>query len=193
LRTDEARVYRVDAPRAGRRFQIYACAFVNARPMPLDDGDTDFAFLPPAMSLTGTTVGYASTFCDFSAGGNGCQTAVLVEDLSRDPARTVISRHWAGPRSGRPYTVGSLRAKPSGAVAWIQCPELTPQTSIRGHRGPTCVQPGNTDRVYKADAGTQKRVVLASGKRIDPSSLRRAKSRITWTSSGGRTHRATLR
>jgi len=145
------------------------------------------------MSLTGATVGYASTICDFSAGGDGCQTVVVVEDLTRDPGHTIIARHAAGPRSDRPYTVGSLRAKPNGAVAWIQCPELTPQTSIRGNRGPTCVHPGHTDRVYKADVGSDKPVVLDRGRHIDPSSLRRADSRITWRASGRTRRTATLR
>jgi hypothetical protein len=135
------------------------------------------------MSLTGTILGYAVTACDFSASGEGCDTLVIVEDLTRTDATGVLYRGRASTR--RVVKVGSLRAMPTGAVAWIACPERARETELRATRSPTCVRPGNLDTVFVASPQRQRRAV-STGRRIDPSSLRRSGSRVTWRERGRR-------
>lgn len=192
----QVRVYRLPVRRAERGFVVYACAFSNGQRQSLDDGLSSYAFLPPAISVRGRTVGYASTDCDFSAGGHGCETSVAVIDPSLPPSLDPpIRAAEAGPSPGEAVKVGSLRHKSNGAIAWIQCPEPLAdgsETQIRGDRGPTCVRPGNADRVYKLDADTKRRIVLDRGKHIYPGSLRLDGSRLSWRSAG-RTRHATLR
>ena len=192
---DHVRVFRSPAPGTLRGLQVFACAYAQGDRVPLDDGDQSFTFLPPAISLRGTLVGYASVSCDFSGGGNGCQTGVFVDDLSRPLGQTRLTRANAGPNRFPAVKVGSLRVKSNGALAWITCPEplaSNSETQIVGDRGPTCVRAGSLDRVYKLDAGARKRTLLDRGRRIQPSSLRLAGSQLSWRADG-RLRRAHLK
>jgi len=183
----EASVYRVSVRKRRRGYEVFACVRGSRqRPVQIADGDFDFVFGGPALSLNGTVLGYALDICDFSAGGDGCRTEVHVEDLADEGRSRQLGFSAAGPLSYRPVKVGSLRARPNGDVAWIACPEFASDTDIVGERGPTCVRPGNTDRVYALDAQSGRRSRLDLSKRIDPGSLRREGSRVSWIRAGHR-------
>jgi hypothetical protein len=174
-----------------RGFVVSACAFSVGIAHSLDDGDSVFTFLPPAMSLRGVTLGTADDVCDV----DGCRTTVGVWDLSKPESDLGydLGGAGAGPVPGGIYKVGSLRHRRNGAIAWIACPETTTtESSLRARRGPNCVRAGSFDRVYELDSGTRKRRVLDRGHDIDPSSLRLSGQTLSWRA-GRHTRHATLR
>jgi hypothetical protein len=102
----------------------------------------------------------------------------------------------AAGRHGRPAVkIGSLRVKRNGSMAWIMCPErefpeLGPGPEPASRR-PNCVKTGDRNRVYKVEAPSERPKLLDKGSDIDPSSLRRKGSVISWVADGKR-RRATL-
>ncbi len=80
-------------------------------------------------------------------------------------------------------------------MAWIACPGTSSPSNSQNRQ---CRRPGPLARVYAADAQYPQEEddgrtrLLASGHRIDPSSLRLKGSRLTWRD-GGRLRSATLR
>ena len=196
MQNAKARVYRTPAPKTVRGFVVSACAFSLGVPFS-DDGDFVFTFLSPALSLRGATVGLAFDVCDV----DGCRTTVGVWDLSKpeNDLRFGLGGADAGPganpdrRGDSDYKVGSLRHRPNGAIAWIECPETgSGYDVITARRGPNCVRAGSFDRVYKLDPRTRKRKVLDRGHDVDPSSLRLSGQTLSWRA-GKHTRHATLR
>lgn len=194
IRNDVAVVYRKPTRDQARQFDVLGCAFSRPeRHAILDQPPTSFLFLPPALSLSGTVVGYGELVC----GGEeeGCFTLVAAGDLARDgaPVGNSIGGMSADPRRS-PVKVGSLRVRGNGSMAWITCPEreFADTDPIPGSRRPNCVRKGSFDRVYKVEAPSRRPRLLDQGRDIDPSSLRRSGSRISWVS-GGKRRRATLR
>ena len=110
-------------------------------------------------------------------------TYVEVDDLrpqkpGREQAGLVVS---AGPRDVA--RVGSLKASPTGAVVWIECPAPR-EGPLASDPSGACTRPGTHARVYRARLrkdGSARLELLDRGRRIDPQSLRRAKhSRVAW-------------
>lgn len=194
LSTSSVRVYRQAAPRTARGLRISACLVASRKTLDLDDGDAVFAFTPPAIAVHRTLVGSAFNFCDAADPLHGCQTKVVVDDLSKaEPASGHVFIASAGPSDRPVVKVGSLRVAGDGTLAWIACPEpaANAESELRADRGPTCVRRGNTDRVYVQGPSTPKRR-LGIGRDIDPSSLRLSGNRVAWRA-GGRTRHAHLK
>ena len=191
LENTRARVYKYPDSNPERGFSIYGCAFSTQAQASIDAPDQVFAFLPPAMSLDGATLGFAFTVCGGEGAepvpGDRCSTTVDVLDLESQ-------KEWALAAGARPVVkVGSLRASRQGAVAWIACPEH--QHNSNGHyanRSPNCVSPGDRDSVYLVHPGSRTRVLLDRGTRIDPSSLERSGTRVYWRN-GAKRRSALLR
>jgi hypothetical protein len=167
----------------------YGCAFARGEKLQLDNPDPrphEYSFPLPALSLSGTVVGWAEqVLLDVNEGP--FVTLIRVKDLAHP--ESFVRDVPAG--SASLLKVGSLRARANGAVAWIACREPD-HSNPRGLFSPTCERPGHLDRVYKLDSGSDQRVTLDSGRAIDPHSLRRQGSKISWLD-GGRLRHATLR
>ena len=188
-----ARVYRVPE-RSTRSFRVIGCAFAAGYEIAIDQGTETYAYLPPGMSLDRTVVGIGLLICREDG---DCETRMYAYDLANNglPVGSQIGTPGFG-RLGRPAVkVGSLRVRRNGSMAWIACPERSDPELGPGpepaSRRPNCVKPGSLDRVYKVEAPSAKPRLLDKGRDIDPSSLRRKGSIISWVA-GGKRRRATL-
>ena len=72
--------------------------------------------------------------------------------------------------------------KPNGAVVWIACPGDRSE-SFGSNR--LCRRPGPVARVYAMHANDERERLLATGRAIDPASLRLSGSRLTWRDGRG--------
>jgi hypothetical protein len=166
---------------------MYACAFSHPEFTSLMDGPLEnvFAFLPPAISLSGTVIGYATNGCPFGPddGRSRCGTGVTAEDLTNGQ---ILQGRSAGPRDNALVKVGSLQVNKRGSLAWITCPERGDRHDAFGKRSPNCVRSGDLDSVWRLDIGERDPELLDRGRSIDPSSLRRSGPRITWLHGGKR-------
>lgn len=183
----KARVYTVrDAGGAeDRDYTTYGCAFASGKRRSLDaPNDLTDAYSSPAIKLSGTTVGWATDFC----GPNSCDTGVGASDLTKDDPGGDLGGNPAGPKHHRAVKVGSLAVKRDGALAWIACPRHNADSSTYGlgSRRPNCVHAGDRDWVMLLGATEPHAHVLDSGRGIDPSSLRRHGSMISWLHDGKR-------
>ena len=194
---DRARVYKVRDRHSRRGFAVDGCDRRSGNLYPIDLPASDiYAFLGRAVSLRGTVVGYATQLCGPNGHPedpalNSCFPSVRVVDLAVGPrvADESLNASPAGPRRRRLVKVGSLQAKPDGAVAWIACPERN-RTRAIGLQRPNCVRAGDYNYVF-ADDGRRRRL-LDRGRGLEPRSLRLAGSTLSWTKNGRR-KRATLR
>lgn len=189
--TREARVYRRVRSLEGR---VYGCVFAKRVPFaltaPQEDGSR--IFLPPALKLRGTIVGYAFSIAGYDASG---ETIVRVDDLSRldgDPNQgNGLSDASAGLRGDeQDTTVGSLALAKSGAVAWISCEPSRDEDGIP--HPSSCRRPGGTLRHVFSLSPNGLRRGLDRARKIDPASLRLRGAALSWTK-GRRAQRATLR
>jgi hypothetical protein len=174
-----------------RKFDVVACAKATVKRIALDDPEeSDYAFLPPAIGLTGSVVGHAE---ESSCGVDyGCLTAVEAHDMRfAGTRRDLLNGGPAGPPGHRLVKVGSLRVTRSGALIWISCPERARQAGIRGSQKPNCLRAGAMDRVYTYRTRTGPLKRLDSGRSIDPGSLRLHGHRASWAHGNKRKH-ATL-
>jgi len=193
-RSGAVRIYEEAAPGLEPTTPIvYGCAVGQGQVLPLDSpGDLVFAFRGPALALSGHVAGYAAEICDAAVGD--CVTNVFALDLSQPTniAKQNIARHAAAPSGHGVVKVGSLRVNGAGSLAWIACPERTTHNALSARRTPNCVHPGDRDVVLAFSIGAPAARVLDIGKRIDPSSLRLHRARLTWTD-GSHTYHAVLR
>lgn len=196
-RSHEARVYQIERRRGDRAtLYTYACHRPTGTQILLaSDAEPSAIFPRPAISLLGPYVGYAVDTDAEPTDPGGRMTYVEVDDLRpQDPdsekVGLVVS---AGPREVA--RVGSLKVSRSGAVAWIACPAPRDNPLAADPAG-NCARPGASDRVYRARLradGTAPVELLDKGRRIDPSSLRRARHRRVAWDKGRRTGVAKLR
>jgi hypothetical protein len=194
LTNSVARVYRVPE-RSTRSFRVIGCAFATDYEVALDQATETYAYLPPAISLDGSVIGYGLLVCPDEG---DCQTRVYAEDLANN-GLPVYGNDAGAPANGRArpraVKIGSLRLKRNGSRAWIACPERSDPEFGPGpepaSRRPNCVKAGSLDRVYKLEAPSDRPELLDKGRDIDPSSLRRKGSTISWVA-GGKRRRATL-
>ena len=179
-----------DRSSALRGYDIVGCAFSAGKEFALDVPDATFAFLPPAISLDRAVVGFAIQSCDEATAS--CTTDIGgIKLTDTDPETQHIQGYPADPKHERVVKVGSLRMKRNGSVGWITCPERGLQPDeINAARHPNCVKPGDRDRVYKLEGRAGKVTLLDHGRAIDPSSLRRSGSQLSWLSHGHRHHAA---
>lgn len=157
-----------------------ACAFARGVAVELDSThESIYGSRPPAMALKGTVVGYANNSC----GGGECYTSIRATDVART-GNLNITVVPATLRSSALVKIGSLAVNGAGALAWTTCPERSPSSEVAPTRNPNCVRAGDKDNVYSVKAGSRDRVRLDSGRDIDPSSLRRKGTRVTWVAGG---------
>jgi hypothetical protein len=192
VENSQVRVYSVPSS-AGvqRKFDVVACAKETGKRISLDvPEENDYAFLPPAIGVSGSVVGHAE---ESHCGVQGdCLTGVQAHDMRfAGTRRDLLNGGPAGPAGHRLVKVGSLRVTRSGALIWITCPESARRAGIRGSQKPNCVRAGAMDRVYTYRTRTGPLKRLDSGRSIDPSSLRLHGNRASWKHGGKRRH-ATL-
>lgn len=159
---------------------------------------TDYPFGPPAraVSVVGHLVGFAA---DVEGDGDMPNyTLIRIADL-RHQKRLEDGplQRWGlimGLPSIYPVKIGSLAIDAHRRVAWIQCPE--PDDRATGSARPNCVHPGDTDSVELLPSvaaiqpGTRAiaaPIEIATGRDIDPRSVRLTATRVVWTQ-GGRRH-----
>jgi hypothetical protein len=171
-----ARVYREGPADDSPRFSIGACVFAKGRRIGLDSPiEGLYGHLPPALALNGTVLGFTATSCL-----EHCGTQVSAHDLARWPD-DVINASGATLKKNKIVSVGSITVTRAGALAWITCPPRT-----RSERNPKCLEPGRNAGVYRAVDFGRPAERLATGRDIDPSSLRRKGSTISWIQGGER-------
>jgi hypothetical protein len=177
LQNRVARVYRDGPADDSPRFAVVGCVFAKGRQIGLDSPIEGFyAHMPPALALNGTVLGWAATDCS-----QECATEVHASDLARSPDEA-LNYSTATLREDEQVRIGSLTVTRAGGLAWITCPRRT-----RSEVEPRCLKPGAKVGVYRKAAGfdtpTER---VAFGRDIDPSSLRRRKSTISWIQGGER-------
>jgi hypothetical protein len=169
--------------RAGPR--EYACPKPSGALLALAEsggGERDVPFAPPALKVTGSTVGWVVNVRNETSEPNGGGRITFVRRARYfRPGENPHARGWFSPTAitagYRPEArVGSLVVRPSLSVAWIACPPLN-----RNHGHETCREPGRHDTVYIAQHNASRRHKVGEGTRIDPRSLRRHGDRIFWT------------
>jgi hypothetical protein len=176
LENRSARVYRYRDD--GR---IAACAFKQGQELSLDSPvDSTQAYPPRSMALAGPLVGYAVEDCF-----EECYTDIAVSDLryvNRTDGRSGIHRYARAGIGRRDVTVGNLRLRRNGGLAWITCPghPLNENLVVVATQRPNCVDDGSFDRVVKLDSRAKRRKVLDRSREIEPSSLRLKGDRISW-------------
>jgi hypothetical protein len=176
----------------GREFAVAACYKPTGKVLPLDFPDLgSYAFLPPALALRGTIVGYAYQ-SDCARVGGSCATGVQATDMKHaGTRRDGVAGGIAGPRGDARVKVGSLRVSRGGRLVWISCPEPRPARP-RGRRAPNCVRPGARNRVYRLRGKGPELELLDRGRTIDPSSLRLWEGVASWIH-GNQRRRARIR
>ena len=169
-----ARVYSGPGPEGTRRM-LSACVFSQGKTVELDSPREGIhGHVPPGLVLNGTIVGYAVVHCF-----EDCSTSVEAVDLLKPADENRINVSGAS-RRDEVVKVGSLTVTRAGGLAWIACPRGSDFELTR--RSPTCVKPGYKDSVYRDPAGAKGLPErLDIGRAIDPSSLRRKGTRLTWT------------
>jgi hypothetical protein len=187
--------------RSTERIRVYedrdetkvGCVLATGRRTDLDFRPYLVAYPVPAISIAGHVVAFA---LEGQADPNmrDDDTHVFVRDLRTGEPPPEFTSEGAPFAVSHPRKydgqVGSVKLKRNGAVAWIAC-----RTRINPDYGdprPGCVRAGAFDEVHKLDAGEDDPELLDKGRLIDPRSLRRRGSRITWTNHGRR-RSATLR
>jgi hypothetical protein len=157
---------------------IVACSIhENGRPVPLTDGALG---LPPLMDLDGIVVGFV---------GGDEDSGITISALSLRPDNNGFDYSGQAPR---PMRYGSLRVSRRGSVAWIGCPLAAGNAFPRDNKPPSvsskpnCIKPGpQVDTVYVLRPGHYDHVHrLDSGPRMDPRSLRREGTTLTWVRDG---------
>jgi hypothetical protein len=181
-----ARVYSRASPTTGDRKVLEACVFSKGVTVELDSPREGIhGHVPPGLVLNGTIVGYAVVSCF-----DDCSTSVEAIDLLKPSTENRINGSGAS-RRDEVVKVGSLTVTRAGGLAWIACPRGSDFELTR--RWPTCVKPGYKDSVYRDIAGsTGLPERLDTGRDIDPASLRRKGSRVTWIA-GGKKRSTTLK
>jgi hypothetical protein len=183
------------AYRTTRSRRLVACLRATGHRTFLDLPPDVVVYPPPAIDLAGHYVAYALEGTDDPEGE--ADTTIQMRDLrtSHTPPQFAPDR-GAVLATRRPNLydakVGSLRAQPSGSVAWIACRTSDNIREEWGEPRPTCVKPGAVDEVRVLRAGRNRAETLAVGRGIDPRSLRLGDGRITWKRHR-RTHSAPLR
>jgi hypothetical protein len=184
------RVYTVpDRHGFERKFDLAACYKPSGKVLPLDAPDLgDYGFLPPALAVRGTIVGYAYQHDCHFAGGR-CETAVGAYNMRYAGTPSDFAAGGiAGPRRHTRVKIGSLRVSRRGRLVWISCPDPHPGRP-HGLRTPNCVRPGARDRVYMLGSkGGYDLKLLDRGRTIDPSSLKLSHGIATWIHGGHRRH-----
>jgi hypothetical protein len=176
-----ARIYSLRDGDPARGFALWGCAYSAGKQITLDAPDQIYAFLPPALHLNRSVVGFGFDLCD-----GDCRTTVTAVDL------TTGADINAGPASASTRVkIGSLRVRSNGSVAWIACPEHQ-RRDLTASRRPNCVRAGSLDSVYRRRVGSRTRELLDRGRAIDPSSLSLTGTTLSWLHNG-RKHTAPLR
>lgn len=183
------------AYRTARSRRLVACLRATGHRTYLDLPPDVVVYPPPAIDLAGHYVAYALEGTDDPEGE--ADTVIQMRDLrtSHTPVQFAPDR-GAAFATGSPNLydakVGSLRAQPSGSVAWIACRTSDNIREEWGDPRPSCVKPGAVDEVRVLRAGENKAETLAVGRGIHPRSLRLKDGRISWKRYR-RTHSAPLR
>ena len=139
----------------------------------------------PAVDLDGTTVGYATD----NIGVTEARTALFAVSFARDRLDdlTVVSREFL-------VKIGSLQVTRRGALAWIECDAAEDATP--GTPRPNCIRPGPGEKrvlmKFSTDEDTAAPRVADLGGKIDPSSLRLDRSKLSWRE-GAKTRATILR
>lgn len=198
-----ARVYRLKGGGDAYTGRFAACAFSAGYPILLEAPQDDYAYPPPAIALSKTVIGYALDVCDDTVSFGYCHTRVLAEDLAEIgyPTYGRIRFAPAAPPGGtaKRARVGSLvvrRIAGTAALAWITCPQRGDKSGDFENYGtpkPNCLRAGqDDDTVLRLESNKDDPEALASGRDIDPRSLRRKGDKIMWRQ-GDRWRRAALR
>jgi hypothetical protein len=177
LQNSKVRVFKQDTRDGVRGFDVYACLKSGGQTTILGNSAIDdYPFLPPALALARTVVGYAHEVCDEEF----CATSVIAIDM-RHPHdyRGDLNGSYAGPPGHRLVKVGSLRVTRRGSLIWIACPEKR-HSKLTGSRKPTCVRAGARDAVYLSVPGGPAFKRLDRGTTIDPSSLELTAHHARW-------------
>lgn len=183
LRNSQLRVYTVPPGRGPRHFDVIACHTPTGKYLPLGSASGgQFPFLPPALAIRGSLVGYALEECDVEE----CDTVLFVRDIAHaSSAQDLVNSGQGGPRGMRLVKVGSLRITAGGTLAWIACPEHH-RSTVSGSQRPNCIRAGDSDLVLSESVDDREPRVLDRGRRISPRSLRLSGSRLCWKRSGHR-------
>jgi hypothetical protein len=165
---------------------LEACVFSKGAGVELDSPREGMhGHVPPGLVLNGTVVGYAVVDCF-----EDCSTSVEAVDLLLKPPDENPINWSDASRREEVVKIGSLTVTRSGGLAWIACPRGLDFELTRSW--PTCLKPGYKDTVYRDAAGPfAPPERLGIGRDIDPSSLRRKGSKLTWRQ-GGKLHKSTL-
>jgi hypothetical protein len=188
-KSERVRVYRA------RNETTVGCLLASGERTNLDFRPYLVAYPVPAISIAGPLVGFA---LEGQADPNmrDDDTYINVIDLRTGEFPAGFTSKGPPFAVSRPNTydgkVGSVKLKRNGAIAWIACRTRVNPVADYGDPRPSCVRAGAFDEVHKLDAGADDPKLLDQGRSIDPRSLRRHGSKITWTNDGRR-RSATLR
>lgn len=156
--------------------QILGCSKENGNRSEFPVGQDLTTSLPPAMALRGHYLGFVQAFSDIQ----DLEVTVKAVDLRtyRSPAQGRVTLFSADPGSVlNVKEVGSVAVSSRGSLAWINCPE---SNNVDAQISPSCRRPGLQDIIYRFDAGSGKLARIASGRNIDPDSLKRVGGSIRW-------------
>ena len=139
-----------------------------------------------AVKVRGTTIGFAALLDP--GYGSSFVTQISLVDMRRPRSTAAV---------GAPGLVGSLdfALAPARAAAdtlaerrsgaWISCPDLDER--MNADPRPNCVRAGLSENsVFAVAAGSTTPVELASGRTIDPRSVRLRAGRVSWVQDGVR-------
>lgn len=156
--------------------QILGCSKENGNRSEFPVAQDLTTSLPPAMALRGHYLGFVQAFADIQ----DLEVTVKAVDLRtyRTPAQGRVTLFSADPGNVlNVKEVGSVAVSSRGSLAWINCPE---SNNVDAQISPSCRRPGLQDIIYRFDAGSGKLVRVASGRNIDPDSLKRVGGSIRW-------------
>lgn len=177
-----------------RTGRLAACVFSTGRKRTLASADgTGFWFGPPADAVAAAGTLVAVPVAEVGDGASPEEFLEIGLTDFRHPRRR-RSLSFFGQSNGK---VGSIVVTRGARVAWIEC-ERDPNAdgSLDADPRPECVGPGRTTMTIRtgvpsAALAPSRATTIASGREIDPLSLRLRGNSITWREAGA-TRRAEL-
>jgi len=162
------------------RGELYGCLFARGNQVELSAGYE--VWFRPSVAVAGPYAAVAGFGCD----PDDCYaTQVEVVNLRNDDSRfTRAARAGVRPAA----QVSALRLRADGGVAWVSCPT---QFSSDGVDRSCTVPSAMTKWVYEWGPHQAQPRLVASGRDVDPRTLRLHGRRVTWQQ-GGRTQSASV-
>jgi hypothetical protein len=164
---------------------LFACTTRTSKSYLLDDPTADVhAF--PSVAVRGRYVAWAVNV----PSDTDITTTVNVADGNKfgaaDPAAAIVRNDAANYGSRESSAkVGRIVLGRRGDVAWTTCPTTDPSSPTATPK-PNCLRPGARDRVWKLVGDSRRPRALATGRRLDPQSLRLSGNTLTWINAGRR-------